>query len=209
MSAITLVIADDHDLFINGLELLLKDESWVQVVGIANNGRALLSILPDDVPDIVLLDLNMPGMDGLTTIQYLRQSFPRVKVIILSTYSEGHLIEKARELGANGYLLKNSNKEELFQVIQLVYAGHDCFPHRQPRNASGFDHEDHFLKRMNITARERDIIALIKDNLTNQQIADKLVLSIYTVETHRKNIMQKLGLKTPAALMKFIIEHNL
>jgi DNA-binding NarL/FixJ family response regulator len=209
MNKLRLIIADDHALFINGLQLLLRDEPWIEVIDIANDGKELLALLPKNVPDMVLLDINMPGMNGLNAIRHLRQSFPKIKVIMLSTYSEGHLVEKAKKLGANGYLLKNSNKEELFQVIRLVSSGHDCFPYRLQKETNEFDLEDAFLKQLNITGRELEVIALIKNNFTNQQIADKLVLSIYTVETHRKNIMQKLNLKTPGALMKFIMENNL
>lgn len=209
MIKLKIIIADDHDLFISGLQMLLKDEAWVEVVDIAHDGNELLGILPKNTPDMVLLDINMPAMNGLDVVRYLRMSYPAVKVIMLSTYSEGHLIEKARKLGANGYLLKNSNKEELYQAIRLVSTGHDCFPHRVIKQDNTFSAEDQFLKQFNITARESEVIALIKNGYTNQQIADKLVLSIYTIETHRKNIMQKLGLNTPGALMKFIIENNL
>lgn len=209
MNKLSIIIADDHDLFISGLQLLLKDESWIEVIDIAHDGNELLGILPKNVPDMILLDINMPSMNGLDAVRYLRMSYPAVKVIMLSTYSEGHLIEKARNLGANGYLLKNSNKEELYQAIRLVSEGNDHFPHRVVKQENAFSAEDQFLKRFNITPRESEVISLIKSNYTNQQIADKLVLSIYTVETHRKNIMQKLGLNTPGALIKFIIEHNL
>ena len=209
MNKVKIIIADDHTLFINGLQLLMKDEPWIEIIDIANDGRELLNILHKKVPDIVLLDINMPVMNGLNAVSFIKQTFPLVKVIMLSTYNEDHLIEKAKKLGVNGYLLKNSNKEELFQAIQLVSSGHICFPYRPPKHENEFDAKDGFLKQFNITKREFEILELIKNNLTNQQIADKLFLSVYTVETHRKNMMQKLGLNAPVALMKFIIENNI
>lgn len=209
MDKIKIVIADDHTLFVDGLQLLIKDEAWIEIIEIANDGKELLDILPKNMPDIVLLDINMPKMNGLNAVHYIKQNFPLLKVIMLSTYNEDHLIEKAKQLGVNGYMLKNSNKEELFQAMRLVAMGHECFPYRFPKQENEFDAKDNFLKHSNITKRELEIIELIKNNLTNQQIADKLFLSVYTVETHRKNIMQKLELHNPSALIKFIIENNL
>jgi len=209
MNKVKIIIADDHRIFISGLQLLMKDEPWVEIIDVANDGKELLGILHKKVPDVIMLDINMPVLNGLNAVRFIKQSFPSIKIIILSTYNENHLIEKAKDLGVNGYLLKNSDKEALFQAIKLVMSGHICFPYVSTAHKNEFDAEDSFLKQFNITKREFEILALIKINLTNQQIANKLFLSVYTVETHRKNIMQKLGLNTPAALMKFIMENNI
>jgi DNA-binding NarL/FixJ family response regulator len=206
---INIIIADDHNLFIEGLKQLFQDEEDIRVIDIANNGKELLSILPNQKIDIVLMDINMPELNGLETVKYIKQSHSQIKTIILSTYNDDHLVEKAKTLGVNGYLLKTTNKEELLQTIRLVHAGQSCFPYRQPKFKNEFDGNDSFLKHFNLTKRELEILQLIKNNFSNQQIADKLFLSIYTVETHRKNIMQKTGLKTPSALIKFIVENKL
>ena len=206
---INLIIADDHNLFIDGLRLLLKDEPDMQVVEIANDGKELLKILPDNRADIVLLDINMPVLNGLDTVKYIKQKFASLKIIILSTYNDEHLVEKAKSLGVNGYLLKTTNREELLQTIRLVSSGQACFPYRQPKSENEFDKDDHFLKQFNLTKREFEILQMIRNNHTNQQIADKLFLSIYTIETHRKNIMQKLNLKSPVALHRFITENDI
>lgn len=209
MTKIKIIIADDHTLFINGLKLLLKEEHWIEVIDVANDGRELLDILTKTTPDLILLDINMPAMNGLDAARYIKQTHSSIKLIILSTYNEDHLVDKAKQVGINGYLLKNSSKEDLLQTIRLVINNQSAFPYLEPKKENIFDKEDTFLKQFNLTKRETEIILLLKNNLTNQQIADQLFLSIYTVETHRKNIMQKLGLKTPVALMKFIIEKNL
>jgi two-component system, NarL family, nitrate/nitrite response regulator NarL len=209
MKKIKIIIADDHSLFINGLQLLLKEESWVEITDIANDGKELLDILHTNQPDLILLDLNMPHLNGLEASRHIKQNYPAVKLIILSTYNEEHLIEKAKNIGINGYLLKNCNREELLQAISLVMNNQSSFPYFEPKEYNLFDKEDNFLKQFNLTKRELEIINLIKNGFTNQQIADKLFLSIYTIETHRKNIMHKLRLNTPAALMKFILENNL
>jgi DNA-binding NarL/FixJ family response regulator len=209
MTKIKIIIADDHTLFINGLKLLLKEEPWIEVIDVANDGRELLDILTKTTPDLILLDINMPAMNGLDAARYIKQTHSSIKLIILSTYNEDHLVDKAKQVGINGYLLKNSSKDDLLQTIRLVINNQSAFPYLEPKKENIFDKEDTFLKQFNLTKRETEIILLLKNNLTNQQIADQLFLSIYTVETHRKNIMQKLGLKTPVALMKFIIEKNL
>ncbi len=209
MNKVKIIIADDHTLFINGLQLLLKNESWVEVIDIANDGKELLSLLSHTKPDLILLDINMPVLNGLDTARFIKQDHSSVKLIILSTYNEEHLVDKAKQIGVNGYLLKNSSKDELLQTIRLVMNNQSSFPYLEPKEENLFDKQDNFLRQFNLTRRETEIILLIKNNFTNQQIADKLFLSIYTIETHRKNIMQKLGLNNPAALMKFIIERNI
>ncbi len=206
---IHLIIADDHQLFIDGLKRLLSDEADIAVDDVAADGRELLSLLQQQRPDIILLDINMPRLNGLEAIRIIKQQSIPVKIIVLSTYSDEHLVEKAKGSGANGYLLKNCSKAELLQTIRLVSSGHTSFPYREPTHENEFTANDHFLKQFNLTKRELEIVQLIKENFTNQQIADKLYLSIHTVETHRKNIMQKLELTGPAALMKFILENNL
>jgi DNA-binding NarL/FixJ family response regulator len=206
---IELIIADDHTLFIDGLKGLLRDETDLTVVDIANDGKELLDILGKRKADIVLLDINMPNMNGLEAAMFVKQSYPLLKIIMLSTYNDDHLVEKAKSLGVNGYLLKTTSKDELLQTIKLVYAGQSCFPYRLPRTVNEFDKSDDLLKSLNLTKREIEIIRLIKKEHTNQQIAGELFLSIYTVETHRKNIMQKLGLNNPTSLVKFIIQNNI
>jgi DNA-binding NarL/FixJ family response regulator len=206
---IRLLIADDHTLFIDGLKQLLKDEADMKIVEVANNGKELLGLLPVNKVDVVLLDINMPVLNGLETAKYIKLSYPLLKIIVLSTYDDQHLIEKAKKLGVNGYLLKTTSRDELLQTIRLVYSGQACFPYRQPALRNEFDKQDTFLKQFNFTKREIEILLHLKNNDTNQQIADQLFLSIYTIETHRKNIMHKLGLNNPGALMKFLIEKDI
>jgi|RhiMethySRZTD1v2_1073278.scaffolds.fasta_scaffold44807_1 Response regulator containing a CheY-like receiver domain and an HTH DNA-binding domain len=209
MTATRIIIADDHTLFVHGLQLLLKDEQWIKIIDVANDGKELLDILSHTKTDIVLLDINMPKLSGLDAAMHIKRTYPGLKLIIVSTYNEEHLIEKARRIGVNGYLLKNCSREELLETIRLVMNNHTSFPYRTPVTANVFDEDDSFLRQFNLTKREMEIIQLLKTNLTNQQIAVKLFLSVYTVETHRKNIMQKLHLNSPSSLMKFIFDHGL
>lgn len=206
---VTIIIADDHPLFADGLAKLLNDETDMQVLNIAANGRALVDMVRNNQPDLILLDINMPLLNGLDAVKRIKQEYPKIKILMLSTYGEEHLIEKAKSYGANGYLLKNANKEELLQAIRLIAAGQSSFPYRLNSTQNNFDDDDDFLKKFNLTKRELQVLDFIKQGLTNTQIASTIQLSIYTVETHRKNIMHKLKLNSPTSLMKFILENNL
>lgn len=193
---IKIIIADDHPLFSDGLSNLLDNEKDLQVIGIVGNGRALIDVIRKNQPDLILLDINMPQMNGLEAVKKIKQDYPKIKILMLSTYSEEHLIEKAKFYGADGYLLKNANKEELLETVRLIAGGQSCFPYRANALQSHFDDEDNFLKKFSLTKRESEILQFIKQGNTNQQIAQEIHLSIYTVETHRKNIMHKLNLNS-------------
>jgi DNA-binding NarL/FixJ family response regulator len=207
---IRIMLADDHPLFIEGLSMMLRREPDFELCGIANNGREVLEMLPTTKPDLILLDINMPKMNGLETIKYIRQSYPNVKIVMLSGYFDEAIIKEAKIKGANGYLLKSSQRDELIHTIKMVYSGALFATPQQEEPVSGeFLANDKFLAQFNLTKRERELIQLIKNGMTNQEIAQNLHLSVYTVETHRKNIMQKLKLNSPGALMKFIIENQI
>lgn len=204
---LSILIADDHQLFVEGLTSLFRDSPAFTVIDTVNSGRELLEVLCKCLPDIILLDINMPGMNGLDALKHIKKNHPSVKVILLSTYNEAHIIKRGKELGMAGYLLKNIDADELTNSIHQVYSGKVVCPTTKDPSQKPLV-SDSFLQAFNITPRETEVIAFIKDGYTNQQIANELHLSIYTVETHRKNIMQKLNLKSPAALIKFILEHN-
>lgn len=207
---IRIMLADDHPLFIEGLSMMLRREPEFELCGIANNGREVLEMLPTTNPDLILLDINMPKMNGLETIKYIKQSYPSVKIVMLSGYFDDAIIKEAKLKGANGYLLKSSQQDELIHTIKMVNSGAVfTTPHHEEPAPGEFLVNDKFLAQFNLTKREREIIQLIKNEMTNQEIAQNLHLSVYTVETHRKNIMQKLKLNSPGALMKFIIENQI
>ncbi len=207
---LSIIIADDHTLFINGLRLLLENEPDIAILNVAGDGKELLGLLNTEKPDMILLDINMPGINGLEALKRIKAYHPKIKVIMLSTYNEAHLIEKAKSGGANGYLFKNVEKAELLNAMHMVWQGGTSFPKKvTDESKNAFDEPDPFLKQFQLTRRELELLQLIKQNHTNQQMADKLFLSIYTVETHRKNIMQKLGLKNPVELTRFIMQYNL
>lgn len=206
---LSVIIADDHTLFINGLSMLLQNEPDIEIMNTAANGKEVLGLLHTHTPTLVLLDINMPGINGFEVLKRIKSYYPKIKVVMLSTYNEQHLIEKAKATGADGYLFKNAEKEELLRVMRQVAQGQQCFPYKPPVVNSTFDDADPFLKQFQLTKRETELLQFIKQDYTNQQMANHLHLSIYTVETHRKNIMQKLNLKNPVELTKFILQYNL
>lgn len=205
------MIADDHPLFVEGLKMILSSNDLLQIAGIANDGKQLLYLLTQQPNiDLILLDVNMPNLNGLDTIKYIKQSFGSSKVLMLSAYSDEKVVEQAKKAGADGYVLKNSSKDELMKAIMDVVNGKTHFDlQNEPNQEDAFKKMDIFLRKYNLTKREKEILLYLKQTYTNQQIADTLHLSIYTVETHRKNIMQKLQLSSPAALVKFLVEFNI
>lgn len=202
---VNIVLADDHTLFADGIRSLLEQVPNITVQGIASNGQVLIEMLQRLRPDIAILDINMPILNGLEATKHIRQEMPDIRTIILSSYNDPHLVSLARSYGASGYLLKSCDKYELLQGISRVSRGENCFPRMGRMDAP----ESLSFRQFNLTRRETEILQLINQQLTNQQIATHLYLSIYTVETHRKNIMQKLQLKSPAALTRFLLEKGL
>ena len=176
---IRIMLADDHPLFIEGLSMMLRREPDFELCGIANNGREVLEMLPTTKPDLILLDINMPKMNGLETIKYIRQSYPSVKIVMLSGYFDEAIIKEAKIKGANGYLLKSSQRDELIHTIKMVYSGALFATPQHDQPAPGeFLVNDKFLAQFNLTKRERELIQLIKNGMTNQDIAQNLHLSV-------------------------------
>ncbi|MBC6611007.1 response regulator transcription factor [Hymenobacter sp. BT507] len=206
---IRLFLVDDHAVLRHGLRALLQQEPDLQVVGEAENGEQLLAQLPTTPCDVVLLDLHMPGLDGLATTQRLQAEFPEVRVLILSMVDHPRSIGQVLGAGASGYVLKNTGHDELVVGVQAVAAGRRFLCSElglamlekvlvsvlelPPQPTSG------------LSAREHEILQLVADGLTTAQIADKLFTSPRTVETHRQNIMEKTGAKNTAALVKIAV----
>jgi two-component system, NarL family, nitrate/nitrite response regulator NarL len=206
MKKMTIILADDHPVFTGGLAGIIDNEPDMEVVTIVHNGTTLLQTLREEEADLIVLDINMPGINGMDLLVKIRQYYPSLKVVMLSTYAEPHLVEKAEKAGADGYVVKSSDIPELLGTLRSVFNGEKSFPVLRKSNVK---EDDGFSRQFFLTRREKEIIGLIGQNLTNQQIAEQLCLSIYTVETHRKNIMEKLGIKKPGALMQYILEKGM
>ena len=154
-------------------------------------------------PDVVLMDFNMPHLNGMELAKLLLEEKPALKILILSMYNEERHIDTFKEIGVKGYIFKTASSEEVVRAIQQVQAGEFYFPETETKTNHA---DDSFLKKLKLSSRELEVIALIKDGLTTKEIADKLFISYYTAETHRKNIKLKVGVKGEADFIKFIFE---
>jgi DNA-binding NarL/FixJ family response regulator len=209
---IHLLIADDHQLIIDGISKILETEKTIGEIHSANNGReAVDTILIKDI-DCVIMDINMPVLNGLEATKLIKQQKPFVKVIVVSMLSDATIVSKMMKAGADAFINKDTGKTELLKAIDKVMQGekyispqisNNLFTHLTDRNVNKEDKEKH------LTAREVEIIRYIADGLTNHEIADKLFLSVLTIDTHRKNMLAKLQLKNTASLVKYAADHKL
>ncbi|GAB3947372.1 response regulator transcription factor [Spirosoma harenae] len=204
-----LIIADDHPLLVDGVRLVLEEMDDVEVLEPVTNGRQLLDRLQKQPVNLVLLDLNMPHMDGITTLTALKEKFPLLKVIIFTSYDQPKLIKEMKALGANGYLLKTSSSVTLKNAISAVSAGETWFPEEAQTPSSSESFTDDFTVKYQITKREVEIIRLIVRGYSTRQISERLFISEFTVNAHRRNIASKLGIDTPIGLLNFAKEQGL
>jgi DNA-binding NarL/FixJ family response regulator len=207
---ISLYLAEDHTLFSEGLIALLQSHERFLVVGKATNGRSALEEIKKLKPDVSLVDINMPEMDGILLSQNLLKTSPERRIVILSTYSNPEFARNLKNIGIRGYVLKSSGFEVLQNAIETVHSGGHWYEpevekalgeQREPSSDS-----DRFTS---LSRREIEVLSLIGQGLTGNQMAEKLFLSTHTIETHRKNIQTKLGIRSTAALIKYANERGL
>jgi DNA-binding NarL/FixJ family response regulator len=209
---IKILITDDHQLVIDGIKLMLAEANDLQCVGTANGGEQALELLAVTPADVLLLDINMPGIDGLETCRRVRRDFPSVKILMLSMLREGSLVKMLLNEGASGYLLKNAGKDEVLEAIRKVHRGERAL---SSEVLDIFLQPDAEKKRLmtspfpSLSRREKQILQLIVDEKTTGEIAEELFISFGTVETHRRNILMKLNARNTAGLVKAAIEYNL
>lgn len=206
-----IVLADDHQLLAEGIKPIIEEIENTEIIHIANSGTELLSFLNRNSADLVILDLNIPGQDGLKCLGIIKRHYPSVKVLVLTSYNQAELISEVKKLQADGYMVKSSSSSELKEGITKVLNGSICFPEpvkEQVVNGASY-YIDDFLKKFHLTKREVDIIRLICREMSSKQIAAALFLSEFTVNTHRKNIFRKLDVKNVAGLMNFAKENGL
>jgi DNA-binding NarL/FixJ family response regulator len=205
-----LIIADDHPLLVNGLVSVLREMDDVEVLAPASNGRQLLEQLQKTPADIALVDLSMPQMDGIATLKVLNREFPALKVIVFTNYHQPKLVSEIKTLGAKGYLLKTSNSATVKEAVASVANGgfyFDVEPSPAPPASNEFI--DDFTKKYQITKREVEILRMIAQGLTSKQIGERLFVSEFTINAHRRNICRKLNIYTPVGLLNFSREHGL
>lgn len=213
LSKTRLLIVDDHQMLLDGIRALLQDQQQFEIIAEAHNGTQALSILKEKEIDIVLTDINMPEMDGITLAQKIHSEFPNTKIIALSMFSERQTIRDMVDAGVSGYILKNTGKEELVSALTKIAAGGlyfgDEVTNEMMRMMNEPEKSDDKQNQVNLTHREKEILKLISKEYSNSQIANELFISERTVETHRKNIFRKTNTKSIVGLIKFAYEHQL
>jgi DNA-binding NarL/FixJ family response regulator len=198
---IRVMIVDDHRLFNDGLCGMLNSEEGFSVVAQVYDSREAAQLVLKHHPHVVLVDFNMPHLNGIELTEVLTQQMKEVKVLILSMYTEEIYIDRFRRSRAKGYLFKTAALDEVLAAIRTVHDGGTYFPVSAKKNV----HEhDLFLKKLRLSGRELEVIQLVKEGLTTKEIAAKLNISFYTAETHRKNIKVKIGIEGEAAFVKFV-----
>lgn len=205
---VRVAIADDHALFREGIKMIVESRDNFKCILEADNGKALLEGIAKSPkkPDVVLLDLKMPVMDGMETTKVLRAEYPTIKILILTMLDQDDYILHLLDLGANGYLLKNSSSAEVQKAIATVYERDYYFSeHVSQVMLSGLQKKRRPIPVLNatsrITEREQEVLRLMCDEMTTAEIAERLFVSVRTVETHRKHLMEKLGAKNTAGII--------
>lgn len=209
---IKIVIADDHALIAEGIKKIVEDVADFSVVAILNNGKETVDFIEKNKIDMVLLDINMPVMDGIECAMYLAKHHPKVKVVILSMHMETSIYQELIKIGVKGYMIKTIPSKEMLAAIKIINDGGAFFSEGLTSSTNKTSYVPLSLKSKlaaEITVRELEIIQLIAKGFTNQQIADKLFISIRTADTHRTNILKKLNLNNVASLIRFAFENDL
>tara|TARA_A100000171_G_scaffold46746_1_gene51921 strand:- start:9160 stop:9768 length:609 start_codon:yes stop_codon:yes gene_type:complete len=198
---IRIAIAEDHNCLIEGLTLFLEYEDDISIIGTANNGRELLDIIEKNMVDIVITDIRMPILDGIALTKTIKIHFPKVKIIAFTMFDDEKAMRKMKEAGCDGYILKNSSFKKLLKAIKKVYKGESDFNLEQldkntPKNMSV------------LTDRQAQILELIVQGKNNLEIAEELFIQRVTVETHRKNMILKLGLQGQGELLRYGLQRR-
>jgi DNA-binding NarL/FixJ family response regulator len=198
MTKIKVFIVDDHYMVIEGIRSLLQTEEGIEWAGHATNAASCLAFLQQHLPDVILMDINLPDKNGIDLCKEVKEKYPSVFILGLSTFNQQSFIQKMMNNGASGYVLKNATQEELMEAIEEVSKGKIYL---SDEVASSLRKEE-VPEIPVITRREKEVLLLIADGLTNTEIAKQLFLSTTTVDTHRKNLLAKFDVKNTASLIK-------
>lgn len=202
-SPVRVMLADDHLVVRRGLRQVLEDAGGFEIVAEAGDVPSTVRLVQEHRPDVLTLDLNMPGGSTLEAIPRLRSASPETRIVVLTMQSDPYYVRRALGAGAIGYVLKDARDEELIEAVRRAVAGH------RSALAATLAAEDGDGRQLGLSERERDVLRMVALGHTNNEIADRLFLSVRTVETHRAHIQQKLGLRARSDLVRYALEHRL
>lgn len=204
MEKIKLLIVDDHRILVAGLKKLFENSATVQVTGVAFSGKECRSAIIKELPDVILLDINLPDASGIDLCKEIKSQHPEIKIVALSSFNEYAIVRRMLENGASGYVVKNAMPEEIKMSVEIA-----------ANNASFLCEEIDLLMRKRsknpiwLTPREKELLKLIVDGFTNHEIAEKMFLGVETINSYRKNLLIKLGAKNTAILVRMALEEKL
>lgn len=204
---IRVYIVDDHEIVIEGLYALLQNDPAITITGFATSGAHCIQHFSYSTADVILMDISMPEMGGIELCHYIKEHHPEIMVLALSTFDQGSYIRKMMENGASGYLLKNAGKQEIIKAITIAASGKTYLSFAAGKSLVSDNLKMRNLPRL--TKREKEVLALIVQGLTNVQIGTTLFISPDTVDSHRKNLHLKLNVTNTASLVRLAIEYNL
>jgi len=200
---IRIIIADDHKVLLEGFELIFKDIDHIEVVATACNDLEVLELLSQDTGiDIVLLDINMPQLNGVETCRKLSRKYPEVKVIAISMYKQASYVKRMKSYGARGYLLKDDSGDEMIEAIERVYDGKEYYSNKLLGMLMNNVLNEPKEMIPSITKREKEVLVLISEGYSNREVSEQLIISVHTVDSHRKNLISKFNAKNTAELIK-------
>jgi len=215
MPSIKIVLTEDHQLLRDGIKALIVSEN-IEIIGEASTGAGLWKLMENTQPDIILMDISLPDISGIELTRTLSERFPEVKVLILSMFTDESFINQAIKAGAKGYLHKNTTREEMLMAIDTVFSGNEFYSDNISKiilksyiDKAKKNGEEIYNPNEILSKREIEILKMFAEGFINKEIADRLFISIRTVESHKNHIMQKLNLKTQVELVKYAIRHNL
>ncbi|MCU0427295.1 MAG: response regulator transcription factor [Candidatus Kapabacteria bacterium] len=213
MHNIRVVMVDDHRLFALAMQSLFSEADGVRIEAVAGHPSEVEGMIETLAPDIVMTDFSMPDINGAELCSRLSKRFPGIKILCLTMHREAHFIRKMLEAGASGYILKTATKEELLTAFRTLMQGAQYFSPEVTTALAGINTPKHSLETVQIldslSKREREIIRLIALELTTQEIADKLFISVRTVDSHRQSILEKIGVRNAAGITRFAVEQGL
>ena len=213
MGKIKVLVADDHTILRQGIKALLDNQEGIEVIGEAKDGREALAIIEETLPDVILMDIAMPGLNGLEATRRIKKKFPRMKVLVLTMYTNEEYIFQILNAGANGYLVKETAFQDLISAIKAVYKNEAFMSPSISKKVI-----NSYIKRAQddeektceiLTTREREILQLIAEGHSSKKIAELLFISPKTVETHRTHIMDKLNIHNRTGLIKYAIRKGM
>ncbi|MDX1590546.1 MAG: response regulator transcription factor [Balneolaceae bacterium] len=213
MANIKVLLADDHKIVKDGIKLMLEPQTGIDVVLTAENGKEVLEKLKKEHVDLIIMDINMPEMDGIETTRKVMEKYPDIKVLALTMSNDDLHIRQMIQAGASGYIMKSAGRGELKEAIHTIMDGNHYFSDEATesimKDLIKGKGKSTSTDPINITDRELEILELIVQEYTNQEIAEKLFISSRTVDAHRRNLLQKTGARNTAGLVKFAFQHNL